>query len=70
MNSVSFGLIAAEMLHQSQQQIQEQNPVEETEKLPPWATAKIDILKAIRKGKTYEEILMLKKKYGLNKIKK
>ena len=62
MNSV-FALLAAELFFQNQRKSQEGFPLEEQEivKQPPWVTARIDIPKAIRKGKTYEEILEIKK---------
>jgi hypothetical protein len=63
MNSVGLALIAAELLYESQRKSQNEFPLEEQKivKQPPWVTARIDIPKAIRKGKTYEEILEIKK---------
>ena len=65
----AFGLIAAEALYQNQRD--EESKVEkiETEKPPPWVNAVIHIPKAIRKGKSYEEILEIKKQIWLKKNK-
>lgn len=65
----ALGLIAAEALYQNQRDEESQVEKVETEKPPPWVNAIIDIPRSIRKGKSYEEILEIKKQIWLKKNK-
>jgi hypothetical protein len=72
MNSIGLALIASELLFQNQMKSQEESPLEKQEviKQPPWVTARIDIPKSVRKGKSYEEILEIKKQIWTEQNKK
>jgi len=72
MNSIGLALIASELLFQNQMKSQEDLPLEKQEiiKQPPWVTARIDIPKSVRKGKSYEEILEIKKQIWTEQNKK
>ena len=61
----ALGLITAEILYQKRWDEKSQVKRVETEKPPPWVNAIIHIPKSVRKGKSYEEILEIKKQIWL-----
>lgn len=66
MNLLGLALIAAETLYQSQRDPDSEEKKEELPVSPPWGNAIISIPKHLRKGKSYEEILEMKKKIWLD----
>jgi hypothetical protein len=58
---LALGLLAYEILHNPMNF----EPIPELPKAEPWVNAKIDIPKFVRRGKTYEQILEIKKQIWL-----